>query len=340
MPDQAGIESVTYLLQRDIVSDLSILTDLAKKRRRSRLTRLLARFRLPNVNLVHGPNYFLPEWAPRGIITVHDLSVFRYPETHPAARVIDFERRFSSSLERSDHLITDSETIRHEVVEFTGFPPDKVTAVPLGIAAEFRPRSLEEIDAVLHRLGLPSSGYGLTVSSLEPRKRIGPLLKAWRLLPSTVRDRFPLVIAGGTGWRNEGLLEEIGVGAAEGWVIPLSFVSDEDLPAVYAGASLFAYPSKYEGFGLPPLEAMASGVPTIVAKGTCLEEVTAGAAMFADPEDEQGFAQLLLQSLHDDAWRSKAVSVGIQVARGYSWERCVDQTIAVYQRVMAERRSY
>jgi len=290
------------------------------------------------VQLVHGPNYFLPAWAPRGLVTVHDLSVFKYPETHPPERIDNFERRFGSSLERAEHIITDCETIRGEVIDFTGFPADRVTAVPLGISEAFQPIPIERNAPVLAQLGLPLTGYGLTVSSLEPRKRIGHLLRAWRLLPSPIRDRFPLVIAGAAGWKNESLHHEIQAGTEEGWVIPLSYVPDDILPAVYAGARVFAYPSKYEGFGLPPLEAMASGVPTVVAKRTCLEEVTRGAAMLSDPDDERDFARQLERAIDDEAWREGAVSAGIQVARDYNWKRCLNETIGVYQRVMDSRR--
>lgn len=301
--------------------------------------RLRERFSRPRVQLMHGPNYFLPAWAERGVVTVHDLSVFRYPETHPPERIASFDKRFGASLERAEHLITDCETVRAEVIDFTGFPASRVTAVPLGLSPAFRPMHASGSKTTLSRLGVPADGYGLTVSSLEPRKRIGHLLRAWRLLPERLRTRYPLVIAGAAGWRNEGLLEEIRAAAGEGWVIPLSFVPEEQLPVLYAGARLFVYPSRYEGFGLPPLEAMASGVPTLVSQGTCLEEVTGGAAMLVDPEDEQDFARRLEQSLEDDEWRNPAVSAGIQVAKAYSWERCLNETIGVYQRVIGGRRT-
>jgi alpha-1,3-rhamnosyl/mannosyltransferase len=283
--------------------------------------------------LVHGPNYFLPLLAETGIVTVHDLSVFRYPDLHPAKRVQDFERNLRRSIEQAQQLVTDCETIRSEVIDFAGLAPERVTAVPLGISEEFRPVTLEERAPVLRRHGLPLSGYGLTLSTLEPRKRIDRLLSAWRELPRQARDRYPLVIAGAAGWNNAALHTEIERAAAEGWVLPLGFVAEADLPAIYSGAALFAYPSIYEGFGLPPLEAMASGVPTIVAAGSCLVEVTKGAAMVAHPDDIADFTRILLQALEDNQWRNEAILAGIQVASGYTWEGCVDQTVAVYQRV-------
>ena len=154
-----------------------------------------------------------------------------------------FEREFQRTLDRASQIITDCETIRREVIQFTGFPETRVTAVPLGIGAEFRPLSEAERMPVLRKHGLPLTGYGLTVSSLEPRKQIDRLLEAWSELPRRLRGLYPLVIAGAEGWHNDGLHSMIARGQSEGWVIPLGFVSDADLPAIYAGARLFVYPS-------------------------------------------------------------------------------------------------
>jgi len=283
--------------------------------------------------IVHGPNYFLPGPARYGVVTVHDLSVLHFPELHPAKRVADFERNLERSIRQSCQLITDCETIRRELVDFSGVPADRVSAVPLGISTEFRPVALADKAPVLRQYGLPHSGYGLTLSTLEPRKRIDRLLSAWRELPGETRDRYPLVIAGAAGWKNTSLHSQIERAAVEGWVIPLGFVAETDLPAIYSGATLFAYPSIYEGFGLPPLEAMACGVPTIVAEGSCLVEIAKGAAMVAEPDDIAGFTEDLLRALEDDQWRNEAISAGIQVAKGYTWDKCVDQTVAIYQRV-------
>lgn len=284
-------------------------------------------------NIVHGPNYFLPGPAQFGVVTVHDLSVLRFPDLHPAKRVNDFERNLERSIHQSRQLITDCETIRDELIQISGVSREMVAAVPLGVGAGFHPVASTKCAAVLKRHGLPLAGYGLTISSLEPRKRIDRLLRAWRELPRPTRDRFPLVVAGAAGWNNDSLREEIDRAAAEGWVLPLGFVSESDLPAVYSGATLFVYPSIYEGFGLPPLEAMACGTPTIVAAGSCLVEVTKGAAMIAEPDDLEGFSESLQRGLEDNQWRNEAISAGIQVAAGYTWDECVDQTVAVYQRV-------
>ncbi|WP_281346924.1 glycosyltransferase family 4 protein [Sphingomonas sinipercae] len=342
LPSHRDVESLTMFR-----GDREVRTLLDSAAPRTRWRKFADRFARPRderpmlarSDVVHGPNYMLPEWAETGVVTIHDLSVFRFPEMHPPERVANFEREMRRSVERASHLITDCETIRQEVIAFTGFAPDLVTAVPLGIAPSFRPMQAAERAPILRRHGLPPAGYGLTLSSLEPRKRIDRLLSAWRRLPDALRQRFPLAIAGASGWKNDALHHAIRMGADEGWVIPLGFVSEDELPAIYAGAALFLYPSIYEGFGLPPLEAMASGVPTVVAGGSCLAEVTKGGAMLVEPDDADAFAQAIVQALEDEEWRRIAVSSGIQIAAGYTWETCVDRTVDVYQRVVSGAKS-
>ena len=286
-------------------------------------------------SIVHGPNYFLPAFADTGIITVHDLSVFRFPETHPAARVRAFEREFQSSLARAVHVITDTEEVRRELIEAFAVKPETVSAVALGVDPGFHPRATEMLTQALRRWGLAPKRYGLCVSTLEPRKRISELLSAWRQLPRALRNDYPLVLCGGAGWRNEELRGEVENGVAEGWLRHLGFVEEGLLPQLYAGAALFVYPSIYEGFGLPPVEAMASGVPVMVSQRSCLPEVCGDAARYFDPDDSAGFASGLEQNLVDRAWQAESVQRGLERARGYAWNRCIDGTVAIYNRVAA-----
>lgn len=259
LPGQPGIESVRYYGRSRLLSDPAML--LRGEKPRPRLP-VLARFqrwheyRQLQDGLIHGPNYFLPRFAETGVITIHDLSVFRYPETHPPERVRAFEREFSCSLSRAAHVITDTETVRNELLEAYSLKPSQVTAVWLGVDRPYTPLAENDLRPRLAAMGLEPGGYGLCVSTLEPRKKIAQLLAAWRLLPRSVRDRTPLVLAGGKGWLNEQLHAEIAAARTEGWLRQLGFVDEELLPSLYAGASLFVYPSTYEGFGLPPLSTL------------------------------------------------------------------------------------
>lgn len=281
-------------------------------------------------SVVHGPNYFLPSFADRGVITVHDLSVFRFPETHPAERVAAFEREFHRSLARATHIITDTETVRTEVIETFDVDAAAVTAIPLGVDPSFRPRSVDEIAPALRSLGLRAGEYGLCVSTLEPRKKIAELLAAWRNLPRDLRETYPLVLCGGAGWRNDTLRNAVERGVAEGWLRHLGFVDEKLLPSLYAGAALFIYPSIYEGFGLPPLEAMASGAPVMVSHHSCLPEVCGSAARYFDPDDRDGLAAAVAVNLADRSWRLEAASRGVDQAGHFTWKRCVDRTVEIY----------
>jgi alpha-1,3-rhamnosyl/mannosyltransferase len=302
----------------------------------TRQLRLWRERRTIRSSLVHGPNYFLPANAEGGIITVHDLSVFRYPETHPVDRVKAFERHFSHSLERSAHIITDTETVRREIIENFTVSPDAITAVPLGVDQQFLPREAAHLRG-LSSLDLAPGSYGLCVSTLEPRKKIAELIRAWDKLPSVLKTRFPLVLAGGSGWENDALHEEIEKAARQGWLRHLGFVNERLLNELYAGSALFIYPSIYEGFGLPPVEAMASGVPVIVANSSCLPEVCGDAARYVDPDDADAFAETIEDSLTNSDWRTQAISKGLRRASEFKWTRCVDQTITVYRKVNGAR---
>lgn len=327
------IDELRYFARGRLLPDPRILLTDAKLPRRRRLRRLVDGWNVKRTlrsTLVHGPNYFLPGTAERGIITVHDLSVFRFPETHPAARVEAFERRFQKSLERAAHVITDTETVRRELIDMFSVHPGCVTAVPLGVSTRFRPFAN---DTSLGRRGLEDGRYGLCVSTLEPRKKISELIQAWRRLPERVREGFPLVLAGGEGWLNDDLRAEIEQAVSEGWLRHLGFVDEDDLPALYSGAALFVYPSIYEGFGLPAVEAMASGVPILVSNRSCLPEVCGDAARYVDPEDLEGFSAAIEEALSDEEWRARAVERGLVRAAEFTWTRCIGATVAVYQRV-------
>ena len=148
----------------------------------------------------HAPNYFLPSFVDRGVATIHDLSVFKFPETHPLERIKQFEREFEQTVSRAAHLITDSEVTRQELIAFLGCAASNVTAVHLGVDASFKPLSVSAVPVRINNYTLPPGGYTLCVSTLEPRKRIDCLLTAYNKLPLALRNRFPLVLAGGSGW--------------------------------------------------------------------------------------------------------------------------------------------
>ena len=283
--------------------------------------------------IYHSPNFFLPPFAGRTVTTVHDLSHHLYPQFHPATRVDYMQRMLPGSLRRASHVITVSESARQDLITHFGHPADQITAIHLGADPAFRPRSAAELAPVLARYRLAAGGYTLFVGTIEPRKNIDCLLSAYEGLPPALRQRTPLVLAGGPGWHSEHTHAHMARAAAAGWLHYLRYVPQADLPALYAGARLFAYPSLYEGFGLPVLEAMASGTPVITSNCSSLPEVVGTAALQIQPEDVPALAGALARALQDDAWGAHASVAGLERAAQFSWKRCVQQTVQVYEHI-------
>jgi alpha-1,3-rhamnosyl/mannosyltransferase len=305
-----------------------------KRKRRTRWLRWSERaaaILAPRRRIYHGPNFMLPANVQGGIITVHDLSVYKFPEMHPPERVKHFERNFAQSLDRAWHIITDTDEVRQELAAFANIPEDRITSVHLGVNPAYRPDRAIDGSANYASYGIEPNRYILLVATFEPRKRIDAALAAYRLLPEALKRRYPLVLAGAAGWQNEALHEIMAQDEAKGYIRFLGFVPESDLPGIYGGAKLFLYPSIYEGFGLPPIEAMASGVPVIVSNRSCLPEVTAGAAMMIDPDDTESFALAIMRGLEDEFWRAEAIEKGLEVSAVYTWEKCVEQTVDVYR---------
>jgi len=282
----------------------------------------------------HEPNYVLrPFHGPR-VLTVHDISHLRYPGFHPAERVRHLEKRLPASLRQADQVITVSMFSKKEIVNVLGVPPEKVTPIPLGVDPACRPRNAGETAPFMDKWGLAHGRYLLVVATMEPRKNLPRLVRAFSELPETLRRRFPLVIAGAPGWGPRFHPAELPALEAKGQIRRLGYVSDGELPLLYAGAGGFAFPSLYEGFGLPPLEALASGVPVLAAGVASLPEVVGDAALLVNPEDTADIRRGLHRLLTDADFRARAGRAGPVQAAGFTWDKCVTDTIAVYARAL------
>lgn len=284
-------------------------------------------------HLYHGPNFFIPPFAGRSVATFHDLSPFTWTQCHDPKRVRYLQKELRATLDRADALITDSEFTRRELAAFSGWPVERIHSVPLASSGDFRPRTACDLQETLDRHGLQPGGYSLYVGTIEPRKNIETLLDAYRRLPLELRRRWPLVLAGYKGWQSEEIHSRIEAAQHEGWARYLGFVSGTDLPLLFAGARLFAFPSHYEGFGLPVLEALSSGVPVVCSNSSSLPEVAGDAALMCEPLDVEALTGLLRQGLEDESWRALAVAKGMQHAASFSWRRCASQTVDVYKAV-------
>ncbi len=284
--------------------------------------------------LYHEPNYLLMPFDGPSVATIHDLSYLHYPQFHPKERIRRMEKLMPQTLKHADHLIAVSEFVRAEVIGILGVPADKITAIPEGADESFRVRRRDECEPVLSRYGLNGVEYLLTVGTLEPRKNLLGLIAAYSRLPKKTQEEHPLVVVGIKGWLSDALERQLEPLERRGRVRRLGYVASEDLPFVYGAAHAFAFPSFYEGFGLPPLEAMACGVPVMISNRSSLPEVAGDAALQVDPQDVEAMTRGLEQLLGDDAFRENASQAGPRRAAQFTWARCVDHTVGVYRKVL------
>lgn len=286
-------------------------------------------------DLYHEPNILpLPFYGPT-IITVHDLSWIRYPHAHPPERVRAMNKYFEPALRRASLILTDSEFVKTELIDVFGIKPARISPVLLGVDTLFHPRSCEETRAVLQAHGLVHDQYLLAVGTLEPRKNLAVALHAFMLLPPRLRKQFPLVLVGMKGWNTSALERQLAPLLVTGEVRQLGYLPRNDLATVIAGAVTLIYPSIYEGFGLPPLEAMACGVPVITSNVSSIPEVVGDTGLMVDPHDMDGLAQAMTLLLEEHDVRNAMAQKALKRSAQFTWAHCVEQTIDAYRRVLS-----
>jgi alpha-1,3-rhamnosyl/mannosyltransferase len=269
--------------------------------------------------------------------TVHDLSFRADPALHPPARVAWMERRLLATLRQASRFAAVSSFTKAEMIARLGVPADRIDVVEPGLAAEFRPTPAEAAAPVLARLVLADRSYVLAVSTLEPRKNFDRLVAAHLLLPTAVRDRFPLVIVGGRGWGR--VLDDAAAdrATAAGTLRLPGFLPDADLIALYGRAAVCAYPSLYEGSGLPALEAMACDTPLVTSSTSALADTAGDAALKVDPLDVDALAGALQQVLEDETLAADLRARGLVHAGRYTWTRMTDGLVACWRAALGER---
>ncbi|MGH9471134.1 MAG: glycosyltransferase family 4 protein [Terriglobales bacterium] len=261
------------------------------------------------------------------VVTIHDLVCLDHPEWLNS-RVAALLRFLLPRLARRvRHIMTDSQFSKIRIMKKIGVPASKISVVYPGVSSRFTPQPLAEIERVRHALRLPNGPYVLSVGTREPRKNLGRLLAAWRCLADGPAKTYSIVVVGRPGEeRVFGTSEEI---PAHPRVHFTGFVDDEMLPALYSGATTFVYPSLYEGFGLPPLEAMACGVPVAASHATAMPEVVGNAGLLFNPEDTTAIAQSLKAMLENQALRDQYRAIGRARATAFSWDKAAEQAWAV-----------
>ncbi|MCA9934304.1 MAG: glycosyltransferase family 4 protein [Ardenticatenaceae bacterium] len=303
------------------------------------LYRLWYRLRLPlpvqlitgRLDLFHSPDFVLPPVS-GGIptlLTVHDLSFAHYPEVFPEPLVRYLNTVVPWSVGRATHILADSQATKDDLTTLWHVPAEKITVLYSGVDPRFRPvESGAVMTAVRQRYQLGDAPYMLAVGTVQPRKNYQMLIRAF----APLAGKFPhnLIIAGGKGWLYDEMMAEVGRQGLDGRVHFIGFVDDDDLPALYSGADLYVFPSLYEGFGLPLLEAMGCGVPVLTSNASSLPEVAGAAAVQLSPHDETAWTTAMAELLGDDTRRVQMVAAGFRQARQFSWGKSAKQLLAIY----------
>lgn len=277
-------------------------------------------------DLVHGPNFVVPPSRAVRVATVHDLSPLHHPDlVHPTTLVYpDIIRRAARA---GAWIHTDSEAVRAEVVDFLGVDADRVVAVPLGVT----PMTGGDAEAGRRRAG--HDRYVLAVGTVEPRKDLPGLVRAIDLLAAGGLDA-PLIHVGPDGWGTEALDRAVSEMRRPELVSRVGRVDDGPLRDLYAGAHVVAYPSVYEGFGLPVLEAMSAGVPVVSTQVAAVEEVAADAALLVPVGDVEALASAIDRAWNDDSLRSRLIDGGHGRVAAHSWDACTSGIVDLYRRAL------
>lgn len=296
---------------------------------------ILRHFSNREFDLSFEPNY-IPLDIPAQflVVTVLDFSFTRFPQWHTRDKVQYYQKHFWEKIKKAHRIICISDFIRNEAVSLFGFLPEKLTTIHLGVDHDvFKPYPSRDLEPIRAQYNLPEN-FILFVGSIEPRKNLKGLLKAYQDLDGNIRKDIKLVLVGFKGWENREIMELIR--EMEGDVFYIGYVPEEDLAKIYNLAHLMAYPSFYEGFGLPPLEAMACGCPVVVSKAASLPEVCGDAAYYVDPEEVTSIAGGISKVLSDEELRASQIKKGIAHADGFRWEKSALQHLHIFEEVFRD----
>jgi glycosyltransferase involved in cell wall biosynthesis len=308
-----------------------------------RLTQFWQRLRMPvpielftgSLDLLHAPDFVAPPTRAPTIVTIHDLSFLVHPECAEPSMVRYLTDAVPRGLRHANVILADSQATCRDITRLLVVDPARIELVYPGVGPQFQPMPAEATEPVRRRLVLPDR-FVLFVSTLEPRKNLVRLLEAFAQVVQgeDSAGKLHLVIGGRRGWLYEDIFTTIDRLELRERVQLLDYVHDKDLPALYNLAAAFAYPSIYEGFGIPPLEALACGTPTVTADNSSLPEVVADAAVLVSAEDVGSIASGLARVVSDEALRTRLRAAGPAQARKFTWQQAATRVLACYQRAV------
>lgn len=288
-------------------------------------------------DLVHGTDYYVyPCRHSRRVMAIYDLTYLKYPDYTPAVVRKTYGDRVRQCLQWTDLILTISESSKRDIIRELGVPPEKVAiATP---ASRYSCKTVETLDrdrlknSVAYDFTIP---YLLFVSTLEPRKNVCSLIRAFNALKQRYKLPQHLVLIGKKGWHYEPILAAIETSPWRQQIHHLDYLSDEQVALFYANADVFVYPSHYEGFGIPVLEAMTLGTPVVTSNTSSLPEVAGDAAILVDPHRPQDLSEAIAQVASDRAFRQELIGKGQQRAKLFSWERTAQETLQAYRTVLS-----
>ena len=287
------------------------------------------------LNLFHGTNYNLPLWyGCRTVVTIHDLSLLLHSNTHREDLVRRARTRLPTMTRIATRIITDSESVKREICEHLKVAPEKITAVPLAPRRAFHPADPQTARQTCRELGVEDD-FILFVGTVEPRKNLITLVRAFEELLHTTELRPQLVIAGAKGWLNDELFANVDATARRERILFTGYISDDQLRALYSSCRVCVYPSLYEGFGLPTLEAMACGAPVITSRIPVMIETVGTSARLIEPTEVSQLTAALVELLTDENARQHFAASGFQRAAEFTWEKTARKTLEVYREALA-----
>ena len=286
-----------------------------------------------NPDIYHETNYVLLPYSGKQVVTVFDMSIKRFPETHPAGRVKFFNEYFDKRIPNADHILSISEFTKNELVEIMGINSDKITVTPLAPPENFSAPTLDQINKFKSNNNLPNDFF-LYLGNIEPRKNLLTIIRAYKKFCEQ-NNNIKLILAGEQTWLSEKIITEINKLNLENSVLLPGYVNENDLPLWYASAKAFLYPSKYEGFGLPVIEAMAAGAPVITSNVSSLPEVAGDAAILLHPDDIDAWTSAMNFLAENPDGRNKLICAGFSRAANFSWKNCAKITHSVYEKIFS-----